>query len=795
MQDQINADRGDQGNLGLRDLFFKYVRYLPFIILSVAIFLLLAYAYLRYATPIYSAAGTLYIKSDKQSTRSDKFEDIFVNDRAQNIQSEIEVLKSRPLMERVVQRLNLQFSYYAVGKVKSPNIYKYGPFHVNVLQIADSSGSFTLRVKFVNDNEFVINDSPEKFKFNQVFRNQYGVFSLLKTPFPLMGKEYNAVWQPADVMARSLASSIQVLPKTPGTGILSISMQATNSQMCADVVNQLMEEYKFYSIEEKKSSSDSILKFIDARLSEYGASLDSTQRDLNRYQQENDLIDVDAQFNNFFKAIEDADKGIDEQRQRLNTVTILKDYLSEKSNEFNKVPSSLQLDDITLNELVTGYNALQLDRQRLLEGNVPPQNPTVLELNGQIEKVRNSILENLRNIQAVYNSVLNGIRNRSNEAQAQIRTMPFKVTELLERKRRVESLQNLYKYLQEKKEETSISRASTISSSRTVDKAFSSRNPVKPNKRAIRFLAIALGLGLPALFIFLGEVFNDKITTRTDVERITRAPILGEVGHSYADNVLVVNKVNRSMVAEQFRIIRSNLQYVLNNQDKAVILVTSSFSGEGKSFVSTNMGAVMALTGKKTIILEFDIRKPKIISGLNMPKGPGITSFLVGKESLENLVRPVPGQENLFVLGCGPVPPNPAELLLSERMDELFAWLRSNFDIVIVDTAPVGMVSDAMTIGKFGNCTLYLVRQRHTFKKQVSLIDDFYQNNKLPKLSIVINDVKLKPGYGYYGYGRYGYGYGYDYASYYEEDHPPQNLLDRIIHFLDIRRFFKKRKK
>lgn len=249
------------------------------------------------------------------------------------------------------------------------------------------------------------------------------------------------------------------------------------------------------------------------------------------------------------------------------------------------------------------------------------------------------------------------------------------------------------------------------------------------------------------------------------------------------------------MVAEQFRIIRSNLQYILNKSEKSVILVTSSYSGEGKSYVSINMGAVLALAGKKTVILEFDIRKPKVLSGIGMPKGQGITNYLVGKAKLEDLIKPVPDQENLFVLGCGPIPPNPAELLLDPKVEQMFEWLRSNFDIVLVDTAPVGMVSDAMTLSKFADCTMYLVRQGHTFKKQIALIDEFYQANKLPKLSIIVNDVKLKPGYGYYGYGRYGYGYGYGYGSYYEEEVAPQNFFEKILSKLDVRRFFKGSKK
>ena len=235
------------------------------------------------------------------------------------------------------------------------------------------------------------------------------------------------------------------------------------------------------------------------------------------------------------------------------------------------------------------------------------------------------------------------------------------------------------------------------------------------------------------------------------------------------------------MVAEQFRIIRSNLQYVVGSAERKVLLVTSSFSGEGKSFISTNVAAALALAGKRTIILEFDIRKPKILAGLGMEKGPGISNYLVGKSTLDQLIRPVRDQENLFVLGCGPIPPNPSELLLDIKVAEMFDWLKKNFDMIIIDTAPVGMVSDAMTLGKFADCTLYLVRQAHTFKKQIALIDELYRDNKVPKVAIIINDVKIKPGYGYYGSGRYGYGYGYGLGSYYEEEHPPKTFLEKVF--------------
>ena len=412
--------------------------------------------------------------------------------------------------------------------------------------------------------------------------------------------------------------------------------------------------------------------------------------------------------------------------------------------------------------------------------------------------MRVSIRENLRNIRGIAASQIADVEKRSNVSQQQLRAMPVKVKELAEIKRQVETYQGLFKLFTQKKEETAITMASEIPNSAIIDKSIPNQNPVKPDRRTIQIMAILIGIAIPGLIIFISEVLNDKVTTRFDIEKITGTPILGEIGHSFSDDTLVVNKTTRSMVAEQFRIIRSNLQYVLNKKEKAVIMTTSSFSGEGKSYISTNMGAVLALAGKRTIILEFDIRKPKVLSGLGMPKGPGITNYLVGKSTdLEQLIRPVNGYDNLFVLGCGPVPPNPAELLLDPRLGQMFDWLKAHFDIVLIDTAPVGMVSDAMTLGKFADCTLYLVRQGHTFKKQIALIDEFYQDGKLPKVSIIINDVKMKPGYGYYGYGRYGYGYGYGYGSYYEEETRPDNFLERLIGRFDFRKMLgiKKRKK
>jgi capsular exopolysaccharide synthesis family protein len=457
------------------------------------------------------------------------------------------------------------------------------------------------------------------------------------------------------------------------------------------------------------------------------------------------------------------------------------------------VPSTLGLVDPTLNESVAAYNQAQVERQVLLK-TAPPGNVAVKQKDEAINRLQKNILESLDNLKKSYNAAIGSIQGISGSAESQLRLMPEKQQALTAVKRQLETKLIVFNSLLQNREQSAIALASTISNIKVLTDAQANTIPVKPNRKNTKLLAIFIGLLLPALFIFIIEILNDKVTTRNDIERITQATILGEVGHSYGKNNLVVTNNNRGVVAEQFRIIRSNLQYVLNHVQKPVILVTSSFSGEGKSFISTNIGAVMAVAGKKTIILEFDIRKPKVLSHLGILKKPGLTNYLLGKMAVQDLAVPVDGIENLFVLPCGPVPPNPAEILLDTKLDDLFDYLRANFDTIIMDTAPVGMVSDAMTLSKFADCTLYIVRQGHTYKKQIGLIDDFYKKGKLPKISIILNDIKLRSGYGYYGYGRYGYGHGYG-SGYFDDDAPPPGFMGKWFGWLDTKKWRMKKPK
>src|SRR5258706_4299181 len=324
MEEQVNTSRSELWSLSFRDLFYKYVRFLPFFLLSTAFALFIAFVYLRNATQIYSVGGPLLIKSEQQgsSSRNDKMADIFGNKSA-NIQSEIEVLKSRPLMERVVRKLDLQFSYFVKGKIKTVNIYKQGPFLIDAFQLTDSFSSFSLKIKFLNDHEFRVNDDNNVFTFGQVFQNGKGVFRLTRNPFGGVSKDYSVTRQPTSSVAGAFTGSLQIAPKNAGTGILSISMQTPNAQMGADIINTLMQEYGDYSIEQKKQSSDQILEFIDARLVDYGHKLDSVQKIQQDYEQKYNLIDVEAQTGNYFSNISETDKTTYEESLKLNAADMV----------------------------------------------------------------------------------------------------------------------------------------------------------------------------------------------------------------------------------------------------------------------------------------------------------------------------------------------------------------------------------------------------------------------------------------------------------------------------------------
>jgi tyrosine-protein kinase Etk/Wzc len=794
MEDQFQ-NHTDSG-LTIKDLLFKYLRFLPLFIISIALALLVAYIYLRYTTPVYASSGALIVKDDNGSSANngDRFQQLFVLDNSMNLKNEIEIIRARPLLKRVVENLNLNFTYYVVGKIKESNIYTACPFQVQALQLADSGINFTLHIKIEDNKSFRLNDDPKLLSFGQSFENNNGIFKIIYNPVNSLSNEYKVIWSPTESIVSVIAKNLTIAPGS-SAGIIHIGLESDNPQLAADFITDLMKEYQVATREDKNETNRRMLDFIDTRMKGVERELDSVTFRLLAYQRENNLINPEMQSGSYFGKLETTDEGIIVQLEKDNTADMLDSYLRNERNAYALVPSTMGLDDGTLSGMVSAYNVAQLERKSLIDANIPESNLRVKQKEDEIERLRINIFESIKNLRRFISATIANLQRQNNKAQSQVKSLPIKEQRLQEIKTKQETKQTVYNLLLEKREQTAISLAGTISNMKVIEEAHPNPLPIKPKPSTVYLISLVAGLALPALFVFGIELFNDKVTSRHDIEKATSVAIVGEIGHSYLDDKMVVKANNRSIVAEQFRIIRSNLQYVMTNTKKPVILVTSSFSGEGKSFVSTNLGAVMALANKKTIILEFDIRKPKVLSHLGISKKPGITNYLLGTVTLEQLPIPVPNYENLYVLACGPIPPNPSELLLEPKIAEIFAYLKENFDVIIVDSAPVGMVSDAMTLSAFADSTLYIARQGHTYKKQITLLDEFHTQRKLPKMSIILNDVKLTTGYGYYGYGRYGYGYGYSAKSgYFTEDAPKNGRMRRWFGWMDMKRWDKKTK-
>lgn len=784
--------------MSVKDLMFKYIRFLPLFIISIALSLLIAYIYLRYTTPIYQSQGALIVKDDNAGGGAggggDRFQQMFVLDNSINIKNEIEILRSKPLIKRVVENLNLNFTYHVIGKIKESNIYRASPFQVEVFEIADSNIVFILPISIENNKSFRLGEERKLYSFGEKFENDFGVFKLNYNPVASLSKEYKVIWQPTENVINELWSKLTVAPGA-SAGVIQVGFEATNPVLAADFISNLMKEYQVATREDKNETNLRMLDFIDDRMKKVEKELDSITASLLKYQRENNLINSESQSSSYFARLEKTDEQVNELRVEDNIAQMIDNYLRDQKNAYNLVPSTLGLKDGTVAMLIGAYNVAQLERKEIIDANIPATNPKVKEKEDQVERLRINILESLRNYRKSIVASIASLQKTNNNVLMQVRSLPMKEQNLLEIKTRQETKQTVYGLLLEKREQTAISLAGTISNMKVIEEANVNPNPIKPNPKSVYLICFVVGLALPALFVFGLELMNDKINSRSDIEKSTDVSIIGEIGHSYLDEPLVVKPNHRGVVAEQFRIIRSNLQYILPHTPKPVILVTSSFSGEGKSFISTNLGAVISLTNKRTIILEFDIRKPKILSHIGIPKKPGITNFLLGKITLEELPIPVPGYENLFVLACGPIPPNPAELLLDTKLEELFEYLKKEFDTIIIDTAPVGMVSDALALSRFADASLYVVRQGHTFKKQINLINEFSTQHKLPKISIILNDVKQQMGYGYYGYGRYGYGYGYaEKSGYFSEEAKPPGRFSKWFTWMDMKKWDKKTK-
>ena len=777
-----------QADFNLREFIYKYLRYMPLLLIGVTIAIITAFIQTRYAIPIHRVTGTLFINKDNKyggGSKGQLDEMLLFSDNI-NLNNELEIIHSRPLLARVIKNLGLTISYHNRGNLRSSNIYGSEPFHLVIVSLKDSTRGFNMEIDARDDDFSIGPTATTPITYGQIFQTSYGQFILIRYPLVSLKdfatKKFDITYSPIEGLASALGKAVKVSQANDYASILNISMETENIQLGKAIINNLMSEYGKMSVEVKREISQATMDFIDVRLDTIKKELGGVESSLLNYRESNEVIDLTAQSKLYYDKMEESSKGVNAQQVRMNVLDMLLRYLDNKENQYTIVPTNLGIEEPVLVPMLLQYNAWQLQRDNYLK-TTTPDNPVVKNIETNLTKLREQIVEGLKNVKQSYQIVIDKMQSTLAGAQSDIRSVPAKAKGLLNIERQQKIKQELYLFLLQKREEAAISAAATVASSRSLEDAIASDTPIKPDKKSTYLLALFFGLIIPIGIIFIFETFNDKLRTRDEIEKKTSVPIIGEIGHA-EEGRFAVTHGTRTVVAEQFRIARSSAHYLLSKIEKPVVLITSTVSGEGKSFIATNYGAVVALAGKKTIILEFDIRKPKILTNLGLKTGKGLTDYIVGNVKLDEIIQPIPEIQNLYIIGCGPVPPNPSELLLNEKVGELFKDLKERFDVIIVDTAPIGLVSDAMTLERYSDACFYIVRQNYSIKKQLVLIEDLYRQKKMRNMALIVNDIKLKGRYsGYYGYGN-SYGYGYTYGNgpdYYEDGHKlKRNVFKRL---------------
>ncbi len=751
-------------------IMHKHLRYWYLYLMGLVLSVIAANLYLQYyATPQYGINSTLLIKEGNSQPNVEGAGALGDGKAGttKNINDEIQMLKSRSLMHRVVSELALTTRYQVEDKIRNTEIYK-GALPVNVivsrLDSAVYGQPFTLRIK--SDNSFEWGESSGQtgaYRFGQPIRKPYGEFTVVATaskvnPANDQPKRLLVTFLSARTLAERYNRNLTVLPVNKDANVLNLSLVDPIPQRGKDVMNKLIDVYNEEGLEDKNRLAANTLTFIDDRMKRLTASLSGVERSVEQYKRRNKVTDVSAHASNYLAQASDYNKKLSDWAIQIDVLESIESYLGKNSSQYKMVPSTLGLQDQTLLDLIAKFNDLQLDRERMLR-TAQANNPLVQNMNEQLGNLRANILENLRNIKSGLTITSQNLKASSGEFENRIQQVPSIERDLLEISRQQATKQNLYLFLLQKREEAALALAATVSKSKVIDPAMATENPVSPNTKLMYLLGLLVGLGLPFTLIYFVDKLNGKIQTRQDVEQLTNTPVLGELLHSKR-GTLVVTKGNFSPIVEMFGLIRAQLNTITAYKQNRVLLVTSSMSGEGKTFLSINLGASLALMGKKVVVLELDFRAPNLLAEVGVLEGTGIADYLSSDDvSIGDIISPVEKVTNLFVAGSGSIPLNPAELMTSPKLTYLVNELKVSFDYIIIDTAPVGQVADAFSLSPLSDTTIYVMRYNYTLKAQIDQVNTIAKTKGLPDLMIVLNDAKKQ------NVSAYSYGYGYGQAK------------------------------
>lgn len=787
--------------VNIQEILFRYLIYWPWFVVSVIICVAIAWGYLRITTPIYNISATVLIKDEKKgggASMSSELErmglDGFVSS-SNNVDNEIEVLRSKSLAREVVNRLGLFVTYMDEDEFPKSELYRTSPVLVSLTpQEADKlpgrmEVSMVLQPAGTMDVQITVGGKEYRKRLEKlpaVFPTDEGTVAFFVNNDTLSSVRPESVTKERHItafinrpfsVAKGYANSLSIAPTSKTTSVVIVSLKNSNTRRGKDYIDKLLEMYNINANNDKNEVAQKTAEFINERIGIISKELGSTEQDLENFKRSAGITDLSSEAQIALTGNAEYEKKRVENQTQINLVMDLQRYMSS-GNDYEVLPGNIGLRDAASVGAIDRYNEMLIERKRLLRTSTE-NNPTIINLDTSIRAMRS-------NVQATLDATLKGLQitkddlaREANRYSRRINDAPTQERQFVSIARQQEIKSGLYLMLLQKREENAITLAATANNAKIIDEALSDDSPVSPKRMVIYLASLVFGIGIPVGIIYLISLTKFKIEGRADVEKLTLFPVVGDIplADEKIGSIAVFENKN-NLMSETFRNVRTNLQFMLEG-GKNVVLVTSTISGEGKSFVSSNLAISLSLLGKKVVIVGLDIRKPGLNKVFNIPKKEhGITQFLTNPTTdLMNLVQSSDINKNLFILPGGTVPPNPTELLARDGLEKAIEILKENFDYVILDTAPVGMVTDTLLIGRVADLSVYVCRADYTRKAEFTLINELAENNKLPNLCIVINGLDLQKkkygyyyGYGkygkYYGYGkRYGYGYGYGYGE------------------------------
>lgn len=780
----------DEQSIDIKQLIYICLSHWYLFVIFVVLALAVGFVINRYKPSVYQTSGTVLIKSDQTFDPTSLMTNL--NTGKSNVENEIAILRSYSLAERTIKKMNLEVTYSEKGRVSIVELYKTAPFTVEFDRSVPQAVGLTYEItgfnsetlslhgtsEFLTKYDYVLcqtlQSSPLKVdiitdcKQGEWIDNGYNRFRIV------LNENYN----PERDNTRKLffrlnsypslvkqLSSYTVSATSKQSSVVSIVMNGSNPAKIVEFTNMLMNEYVNRGLEKKNMVSENTIRFIDEELTGIQESLGSAESELKEFRTQNDLMNLDMQATQIYNNLQALERERAEMTVNVKIYKRLQDYIKEQIDDPENLaaPSTMGIADPLLNQLVRDLVTLSQTKATQLLTQTE-QHPQIVKLNEQIVTTKKTLLETINNLVINADMSLDEINKRIAKAVSETKVLPEKQQQLINYQRNFNFNDETYKYLMQRRAEAQILKASNTPDNEVLDVARLERTVrIAPRTSMNYLIALILGLLIPAVYLFLKDFFNVSISDRKDVEKLTSYPIVGQVAQTNSKDPLVVVNSPKSPIAESFRSIRTNVEFITQGKNQSTILVTGDMQSIGKTFNAINVASIYALYGKKTVLLGFDLRKPKLFKEFGLNNNIGLSSFLSNKEPFDSIIQSTTAIPSLDIITSGPIPPNPAELIASEKCDELFKLLRERYDYIIIDTPPVGLVTDAFLLMKHSDVNLFIVRQGVTNKNIFGTIIKDMESRGL-KMSIVLNGIQTNKGYGY-GYGKkYGYGYGYAYG-------------------------------